>query len=284
MIVPAPGQKKAGGGLIVNFGVESSQGNGEVEEHSEPRPHPGPRYSRGSSQPLRRRLGAPLPPRLGKAIGTGCFKEYAPGGAGGCRREAGSFPIDRDRKWLQQVHFPFPPRAPRCRASSDPGLRTPPAQQVPPTGPRAAGSPLRARGRDSSCPPAPGVPRLPAGRATVPRHVGGGEGTVLGPGRGVPGPGRGGRSRPRGQAAGLRSSHRAGAGERLQEQQKRDLKVRRAEEAKWLSLPRQPVLTRRLHVGGKLQTSVENSDTPGTNNDKRNNNDNSDNALPYIKI
>lgn len=33
--------------------------------------------------------------------------------------------------------------------------------------------------------------------------------------------------------------------------------MRRSEEAKWLSLPRQLVLTRRLHVGGKLQTSVE---------------------------
>ncbi|XP_071419194.1 uncharacterized protein [Pithys albifrons albifrons] len=46
---------------------------------------------------------------------------------------------------------------------------------------------------------------------------------------------------------------------------------------------RQPAITRRLHVGGKLQTSVENSNTPGTNNDKRNNNDNNDNAFPYIK-
>lgn len=61
-----------------------------------------------------------------------------------------------------------------------------------------------------------------------------------------------------------------------------DLKVQEVRK-QWFSLPRQPVLTRRLHVGGKLQTSVENSNTPGTSNDKRNNNDNNDNVFPYIK-
>ncbi|KAM9550029.1 uncharacterized protein ACIB01_009885 [Guaruba guarouba] len=188
------------------------------------------------------------------------------------------------RRCSSWVHFPFPPRAPRSRGSSDPGLCTPLAQQMPPAGPWAAGSPLRARGCGSFGPPTPGSRGARREGATVPRHVEGGEGTALGPGRGVPEPGRRGGSRPRGQAAGLRSSCREGAGERLREQQKRDLKVRRSEEAKCLSLPRQPVLTRRPHVGVKLQTSVENSDTPGANNDKRNNNDSNDNAFPYIKI
>lgn len=121
--------------------------------------------------------------------------------------------------------------------------------------------------------------------ATVPRHVEGRGEPAFPPGTAFSGLGREGGSD--GGTAGLPcSADLAGRGGEgwgtATEQQKIDLKVQEVRK-QWLSLPRQPVLTRRLHVGGKLQTSVENSNTPSTSNDKRNNNDNSDNVFPYIK-
>ncbi|CAN0170560.1 unnamed protein product, partial [Bubo scandiacus] len=240
-------------------------------------------------QPLR---GAGSGPRAGA-------RERFPGGLGDV---GGRFVLPR-------VHFQFPPRAPRSRGNRrTPALRTPPRSScVPPgSGQRAEGS-----GQRALAPPRPArmrqLPALPPRRPSAAR---GSRGVAAGAAPGGPGgrsnssPARRGRGRtrsPRGGGQGQRRPRGGAAarpgcpapqlspdggargGGRPREQQKKDLKVRRSGGTKWLSLPRQPVLTRRLHVGGKLQTSVENSNTPGTNNDKRNNNDSNDKAFPYIK-
>ncbi|XP_068876466.1 uncharacterized protein [Aphelocoma coerulescens] len=204
------------------------------------------------------------------------------------------------RRFFPRVPFQFPLRVPRSSC---------PASKRLPSGRRSEGSgrwPLRTR-EDAATPGSPalaglGSPGGPAGEArsclagagvgrcadaTVPRHVEGREEPAFPPGTVFSGMGREQRTARLGCLAGLLALQLlpgAGArvGERLREQQKIDLKVQEVRE-QWFSLPRQPVLTRRLHVGGKLQTSVENSNTPGTSKDKSNNNDNNDNVFPYIK-
>lgn len=168
---------------------------------------------------------------------------------------------------------PAHPAAPHAAGQRSPLGHTEPPALGGPGVPRGSGGSDSRRPRRSNSSPA----RRGRGRTRFPPRDGEGE------------------RRPRGGAAarpGCRGTQvltggggggGARVGKRLRKQQKKDLKVRRREETKWLSLPSQPVLTRRLHVGGKLQTSVENSDTPGINNDKRNSNDNNDNAFPYIK-
>lgn len=147
------------------------------------------------------------------------------------------------------------------RGSSGSGSRRPRRRRGGPAG-RSNSSPAhRGRGRTCSSP----VARLSPGW-----------------GGGKPAPRRGSGTARVAGSAGL-AGWRARVGEGLWEIQKKDLKVRRSEKRNRLSLPRQPALTRRLHLGGKLQTSVEDSNTPGANNEERNNNDNNDNAFPCIK-
>lgn len=119
------------------------------------------------------------------------------------------------------------------RGSSWSGSRRPRRRRGGPAG-RSNSSPAR-RGRGRTC-SSPGA-RLSQG-------CGGGK----------PAPRRGGGTARVAGSAGL-AGRGARVGEGLWEIQKKDFKVRRSEERNRLSLPRQPALTRRLHLGGKLQYS-----------------------------
>ncbi|XP_063261842.1 collagen alpha-2(I) chain-like [Prinia subflava] len=166
------------------------------------------------------------------------------------------------------------PRASAYRRAGGQGTRPLPALQ--PWPPSAARGP---RGQQQERLAA--ASQGPVCKATVPRHVEGREEPAFPPHTALPRTGRE-QARLGCPAPQLLPGAGVSVGEWLREQQKPDLQVQEMRK-QWLSLPRQPALTRRFHVGGKLQPSVENSNTPGTSNDKRNNNDNNDNVFPYIK-